>query len=441
MKKFDFILLVLGIGIILALSGAIVLKQFRYSYKDAYGDKVSAMQSDAASTETSEEISKETSNEQFASAQSPLSGQENGAENGPEAPALETGKTEETSGTGEETSGSEKRLEVNARPHEGEGLSADASKTKQVRLAFAGDIYLSNFVLQAYEKAGNEISGVLDEGFREKIAEADLFVANEEFPFSDRGTAAKDKQFTFRLPTEKVSLFQELQLDLVTLANNHALDFGKDALLDTCETLDKAGIRYVGAGKNLEEAASPVILEVNGLKLAFLGATRVMPEYSWAAQKDSAGMFETYNPEALLKKIREVRAVSDYVIVYVHWGIERETTPKDYQRTLGKQYIDAGADLVIGSHPHVLQGIEYYQGKPIVYSLGNFIFGSQIPKTMLLMVNLDETSMSLELVPGTSGGGYTRTLRTQAEQEEFLQYIQELSFGVTIDSSGAVSAP
>lgn len=432
MKKFDFVLLILGVGIVLALSSVIVFKQFRYSYKDS----VAAMQSSHVSADTETDIMKTesmdtTTDMKDADTNTYVEMDGNAAENMNESKNAGASETKPQS--------TKKNLEVNAVPDEGAGEKKTASKSKKVCLAFAGDIYLSDFVLQAYKKAGNQISGVLDSGFREKIAEADLFVANEEFPFSDRGTAAKDKQFTFRLPTEKVSMFQELGLDLVTLANNHALDFGKDALLDTCETLDKADIRYVGAGKNLEEASSPVILEVNGLKLAFLGATRVMPEYSWAAQKDSAGMFETYNPEALLKKIREVRAVSDYVIVYVHWGVERETTPKDYQRTMGKQYIDAGADLVIGSHPHVLQGIEYYQGKPIVYSLGNFIFGSQIPKTMLLMVNLEEEAMSLKLIPGTSSGGYTRTLDTEAEKTEFFQYMQELSFGITVDEVGNVS--
>lgn len=432
MKKFDFVLLILGVGIVLALSSVIVFKQFRYSYKDS----VAAMQSSHVSADTETDSMKTESMDtntdmKDADTNTHVEMDGNAAENMNESKSAGVSETKPQS--------TKKNLELNAVPDEGAGEKKTTSKSKKVCLAFAGDIYLSDFVLQAYQKEGNQISGVLDDGFREKIAEADLFVANEEFPFSDRGTAAKDKQFTFRLPTEKVSMFQELGLDLVTLANNHALDFGKDALLDTCETLDKADIRYVGAGKNLEEASSPVILEVNGLKLAFLGTTRVMPEYSWAAQKDSAGMFETYNPEALLKKIREVRAVSDYVIVYVHWGVERETTPKDYQRTMGKQYIDAGADLVIGSHPHVLQGIEYYQGKPIVYSLGNFIFGSQIPKTMLLMVNLEEEAISLKLIPGTSSGGYTRTLNTEVEKTEFFQYMQELSFGITVDEVGNVS--
>ena len=90
-------------------------------------------------------------------------------------------------------------------------------------------------------------------------------------------------------------------------------------------------------------------------------------------------MLTTYDPKILVDEIKKLREQCDYLVVYVHWGIERSERPEDYQRSLGKQYIDAGADVVIGSHPHVLQGVEYYKGKPIVYSLGNFIFRKQYP--------------------------------------------------------------
>ena len=233
MKKFDFVLLILGVGIVLALSSVIVFKQFRYSYKDS----VAAMQSSHVSADTETDSMKTESMDtntdmKDADTNTHVEMDGNAAENMNESKSAGVSETKPQS--------TKKNLELNAVPDEGAGEKKTTSKSKKVCLAFAGDIYLSDFVLQAYQKEGNQISGVLDDGFREKIAEADLFVANEEFPFSDRGTAAKDKQFTFRLPTEKVSMFQELGLDLVTLANNHALDFGKDALLDTCETLDKA---------------------------------------------------------------------------------------------------------------------------------------------------------------------------------------------------------
>ena len=304
-----------------------------------------------------------------------------------------------------------------------------------IRFVFAGDILLSDHVLAAYNKTGT-IGSVVDQGLRDVIDGSDVFMANQEFPFSNRGSAAADKQFTFRLPPEKVSLLKEMGIDIVTLANNHALDFGTDALLDTCDTLDEAGIYRVGAGANLEEARKPVIMEIKGKTIGFLGASRVIPVGSWNATATSPGMLTTYDPAMLLVDIKSAKETCDFVIVYVHWGIERDEYPQDYQRTMGKQYIDAGADMVIGSHPHVLQGMEYYNGKPIVYSLGNFVFGSSIPKTALLTADWDGENLSLAFVPGTSSGGYTRPLTGEDEKQAFYRYLTGLSYGVVIDGEG-----
>ena len=366
---------------------------------------------------------------------------------------------------------------------EGENDENETSyNPSSARLLFAGDILFSDHVLNAYEKAGS-ITGVLDEGYLNVISSADYFVANEEFPFSSRGQAAPDKQYTFRLPEEKVSMMNELGVDLVTLANNHALDFGTDALLDTCSTLDGAGILHVGAGANSEEARKPQIVELNGIRVGFIGASRVIPVASWTAGASTPGMLTAYDDTLLLQTIEETRPLCDYLIVYLHWGVEREEMPVDHQTALGRRCIDAGADLVIGSHPHVLQGLEYYDGKPIVYSLGNFIFGSSIPKTMLLELTLEENgenvrdgehagnnsgvrieetdsqssgnigdsgitsdsvsvplNASLRLIPGTSAAGHTRKLSDSGEIAEFYRYIERISFDISIGENGTVSS-
>lgn len=313
---------------------------------------------------------------------------------------------------------------------------------QEFHLLFSGDVLLSDHVLNACQRAGG-ISGVLDQGYRDLIANADYFMVNEEFPFSNRGTKAKDKQYTFRLAPEKVSMFQELGIDAVTLANNHALDYGTDALLDSCEVLDQAGIAHTGAGKNLEEARKPVRIEVGGKKIAVIGATRVIPQTDWSAGVSHPGMLATYDPTLLLEEIRKQKQENDYVFVMVHWGIERDERPQEYQRTLGKQYIDAGADLVIGSHPHVLQGVEYYKEKAIVYSLGNFIFGSSIPRTALLEVRLPgmekDGNLGLRLIPGTSKSGYTQMFTEERSLQEFASYMQGISYGVVIGQDGRIS--
>lgn len=290
---------------------------------------------------------------------------------------------------------------------ENAGETVEIKSNGNIVLLFAGDVYLSSHVLNAYEKAGG-IHGVLDGKIRQEIEEADLFMVNQEFPFTDRGTPAADKQFTFRIPTDRVHILTEMGIDMVTLANNHILDYGEEGLLDSCEVLDEAGILHVGAGKNLDEARKLKTVRTGGKTIGFLGTSRVYMDGSWAAGAGHPGVFSTYDSRQAVADIKAARESCDYLVVYVHWGAEKETVPKDYQRTMGREYIDAGADLVIGSHPHVLQEIEYYKGKPIVHSLGNFVFGSSIPETELLKVVITEDGAELTELPCTSSGGYTR---------------------------------
>ena len=128
------------------------------------------------------------------------------------------------------------------------------------------------------------------------------------------------------------------------------------------------------------------------------------------------------------------------MVVYVHWGKEKAVTPEEYQQTMGRQYIDAGADLVIGSHPHVLQGIEYYQGKPIVYSLGNFVFGSSIPRTMLLQAALGKDGVKLSAVPCKSAAGYTQMEKDPEKTAAFYQELQGLSVHAQVNEAGEITA-
>ena len=277
-----------------------------------------------------------------------------------------------------------------------------------VTLLFAGDIYLSDYVLQAYDQAGG-ISGVLDEGIREEIRQADLFMANMEFPFTERGTKAADKQYTFRLPESRFRILEETGVDIVTLANNHILDYGEQGLSDSLDLLEAKGLPAVGAGRDLEQASALQILEVKGKKIGFLGTSRVYMSADWAAGPGHPGVFSTYDTTLPLQKIREAREKCDFLVVYVHWGVERETSPQDYQVRMGQDYIRAGADLVVGAHPHVLQPVVSWQGKTIAYSLGNFIFGSSIPETELLKITLQEDgSYQTDTIPCKASGGYTR---------------------------------
>ena len=317
--------------------------------------------------------------------------------------------------------------------------TTEAAKSS-VRFLFAGDVYLSDHVMEAYDAAGG-IDGVLSKGYQEDIQSADYFITNEEFPFSTRGTPAPDKQFTFRVNPERVKIMQEMGIDLVTLANNHALDYGRDAMLDTMKTLDDAGIRHIGAGQDLNQAKTPAVVELNGRTFAFIGATRVIPEADWAAGEAWPGLFSAYDGGAqLAEEVKAAKQQADYVIVYVHWGIEREEMPNEVQKSIAHRLVDAGADLVLGAHPHVLQGLEYYHGTPIAYSLGNFVFGSSIPSTELLQVEIDDEGIRLRLIPGTSAAGYTRKLDDSEKTAAFYEKMRGLSSGIKIDEDGNVHA-
>ncbi len=301
-------------------------------------------------------------------------------------------------------------------------------------LAFAGDVMFSDPFLSSYDKSG--ISAIADNEMLKRMRNADLFLINEEFPFSLRGEAMEDKQFTFRADPKYVKIFQELGVDIATVANNHALDFGRDAFCDTLDTLKNADITCIGGGYNLSEASAPAVRTINGQTFAIFGATRVSPSATWYASDSQAGLFQTYDATLLNQKIAEAHTKYDHVIVFVHWGIERNETPEDYQRSLAKGYIDAGADLVVGCHPHVLQGFEYYNGVPIVYSLGNYLFGNRDGDTVLLEATYDSKGApSIQLVPCKRVGGVLSRIQ---HPEALFQHLTELSFGVTVSDDGTL---
>lgn len=306
-----------------------------------------------------------------------------------------------------------------------------------IHLAFVGDILLSDGVLNQFDQKG--INGVVSKTVLASLQNADITMANEEFPFGTTGAKMEDKQFTFRISPKRVPILKQLGIDLVTLANNHAMDYGREALLSSFETLDGAGITYVGAGKNLNEAKQIRYKSVNHIKLAYIAASRVIPEAGWNAGADLPGMLTAYDPTIVLEQIKTAEQNADFTIVYLHWGIERKDKPESYQRELAKKFIEAGADLVIGSHPHCLQGIEYYKHKPIVYSLGNFIFGTTISKTAVLNVALDKTlNPQLSVIPCEGTNFFTKEILDTNKRTNFYNYLQDISFQVLIDKNGMI---
>lgn len=324
-----------------------------------------------------------------------------------------------------------------------------------LRLGFAGDMNLDESwaTTQALDARENGIYDCIDPALIEELNGLDVFMVNNEFTYSDRGTPTANKKYTFRAKPERVEVLQTLGTDIVLLANNHVFDYGADAFVDTLSVLEEAGIPYVGAGRNLEEACKPYCFEWDGIKIAYVAATRaekykLTPE----ATADTPGVLRCYDPERFLQVIEEAASQADYVVASVHFGTEYEAMADDAQRELAYAMIDAGADAVIGSHAHVIQGMEFYQGKPIIYNLGNFWFNGKELYSCVVELELsvdvqregEEGAVSLEEVlflPCTQYDCYTRWEQSGELRDEILSYEESISFGIEIDAEGRVTEP
>jgi poly-gamma-glutamate synthesis protein (capsule biosynthesis protein) len=204
---------------------------------------------------------------------------------------------------------------------------------------------------------------------------AHIVIGNLEGPLTTRGTPEQDKDYVFRSPPDKAGqALRNAGFTIVSLANNHTLDFGAEGLAQTLEALDTEGLAHGGAGPTLKDARKPVILETAGLRVALLAYSLTLPEHFYAEANKPGTAF---GHEAHVRTdVTAARKQADVVLVSFHWGQEGKTTLREYQTRLGHVAIDAGAAAVFGHHPHILQGIEQYKDGVILYSLGNFTFGS-----------------------------------------------------------------
>ena len=265
---------------------------------------------------------------------------------------------------------------------------------------------------------------------------------NNEFPYTNRGIPLANKAFTFRADPANVQLLDEMGVDIVSLANNHASDYGEISLLDTLDTLNEAGIPYVGAGRNSEEASKVVFYEKDGLKVGIVSATeveRLASPDTKGATENSPGTFRCFQNDALEDVIRDAKTKCDFLIVYVHWGTESTDELDWSQPGQAVDFTAAGADVIIGAHPHVLQEIAYVNDVPVFYSLGNYWFNSKTQDSCLVTLEIgSEGLVSAKFIPCRTEGSKTY-LATDAEAERILNYMRELSEGVNIDVNGYVT--
>ena len=311
-------------------------------------------------------------------------------------------------------------------------------------LGFTGDINFTEtgYVMTHANTLPGGVNDCIDETFRREMRQADIMLINNEFPYTDRGTPTPGKRYTFRAKPENVKYLKDNGVDLVSLANNHAYDYGYESFVDTIKTLDDAGIPYVGAGMNIEEASKPATFLINGYKVAYLACCGVeSPIKTPVATENTEGIMGSYdNGERMTQAIRKAKAESDYVIVFPHWGLENTTALTNAQQANSKKWIDAGADAVVGNHSHILQGFEFYKGAPVVYSLGNFWFNTRNIYTALYKLTISEKGIVSSIVPGRQEYSEVHYISDAASQRKMYDELEGYPpyNKVEIDDNGVI---
>ena len=312
-------------------------------------------------------------------------------------------------------------------------------------LCFAGDISLDEAAVTTaqLDASENGIYDCISPELIEIMKDADLMCLNNEFTYSNNGSPMEGKMYTFRAKPERVSVLKEMGVDVVQLSNNHVYDYGKQALLDTFTTLEEADIDYFGAGKNLEEAMSPIYYEFDGKVVALVGASRAEKNKMTPQATDTEpGILRCYDTELFLQTIQEADKNADFVIAVVHWGTEYSYDLEEVQLSTGKAYLDAGADVIIGGHSHCLQGMEYYNDKPIIYSLGNYWFNNKTLDSMLIQLkftgNDNSENIEVSVIPAIQSGAQTKFVTDIQEQERIYSFLEDISVNIEIDENGIV---
>lgn len=344
----------------------------------------------------------------------------------------------------DETPPASEQAEENPDPKSGEVEPADNSGEladgELVVMSFAGDVQFSGKVEELLEREGFDYPY---QHLGSLFQTDDLTFINLETPVTTGGEAALGKSYVYKSSPKALEAMTEAGVDIVNLANNHILDQGQAGLADTLNYLKDYQIKYVGAGMDRKNAYAPVYYEIKGMRIALLGFTRVIPEAGWRAESGKPGVADAYDSTDAVKAIEQARNDADLVVVMSHWGEERQTMPNDIQTSLGREFVDAGADLVIGGHPHVLQGLESYKGKWIAYSTGNFIFSrstnEETWRTAVFQASCQKNgACTMKAIPYHAKLGQPVPMENE-EGTTLLKELELRSFDVKVGADGSIS--
>lgn len=277
-------------------------------------------------------------------------------------------------------------------------ISAPVTTSAQpVVITAVGDIMLAGSGEAVYRKRGYDYAFAAT---RNILMQSDIVTGNLESPLTTHGVEFTEKKFRFKTPPEAVTALKSAGFTYLSLANNHIADFGPEGLMQTLATLDSQNILHSGAGENLMDARKAAIVDIRGIRVALLAYSLTHPQEFFAGSTrpgTAPGYLTQYTND-----IRKAKEHADCVIVSFHWGGEGENSVKPYQRSTARKAIDAGADIIIGHHPHILQGVEYYRKGIIFYSLGNFVFGS-LSKTsslsIIARITFNQGISEVEIIP------------------------------------------
>ncbi len=285
-------------------------------------------------------------------------------------------------------------------------------KEQKITIAFTGDVMLGRLVNE-YVILSNKPASYVWGDMIELIKKADLRIINLENAIASSGKpwSKTPKVFFYRADPKAIDVLKCANIEYVTLANNHVLDYDEEAFIETLEHLEKSKISYAGAGRNMYEAEKPAFILAKGIKIAVIAFTDNMPEWAATAKKPGVNYIEVSMDEknfgTLRKSINEVKNVADIIIISAHWGPNMKQRPTKTFKEFAHTTIDAGADIFHGHSAHIFQGIELYKGKLIMYDTGDFVDDYAVDEelrndqTFLFLVTLSKNKIEkVGLIPG-----------------------------------------
>ena len=310
----------------------------------------------------------------------------------------------------------------------------------QAEIALGGNLTLTEegMTLGIYDQSG-ELKQMLSEELLNAMTQADVFFLNQECSISSEGEALEGKG-VLHANADRMKILEGLGADVVSLGNEHAADFGQEALKENLELLKNAKIAAVGAGADANQAKQPVYLIVNGIKIGFTAASGVEDTFDLAAGEGKAGIQEYTDTKQYEDVIREAAANCDYLIVYDHEGKGDTNNVEAYQKEHAAAFLEAGADLVLGGHSDRLQGMEYINGKPVVYSMGSVLTDGTSRYAGILKLTIKPEGLEqMEIVPAIQTEEKTEYLDAKEEQKKMYDAVAALCPNAVIDENGVIT--